>query len=129
MTSTFPHNENERQRSVNNFWSCILGNQGITQILELITELLTAFIGKNTEYKRNNAESKIIEIVNSKACKKSLPDVEYVILVRYYYQTARTRASNEYTGGPTGQPADFPLSSVRLGDIHRTLGILKVWVY
>jgi len=50
MTPTLPHQENECQQSVNNFWLCILGNQGIMRIFELITELLNAFIGKNAKY-------------------------------------------------------------------------------
>jgi hypothetical protein len=46
MTNTIPHHETERQRSVNNIWSCILDNQGVMRIATLITELLTASIAE-----------------------------------------------------------------------------------
>jgi hypothetical protein len=39
-------------------------------ILELLTELLTTFIGKNIKYKKKNMDSKIINIANCKTCKK-----------------------------------------------------------
>jgi len=54
----------------------MLGNQGIAQILELITELLTASIGKNTKYKRKNTDSKIIDIANTETWKRRSLDVE-----------------------------------------------------
>ena len=76
MTSMLPHHENDLQQSINNFRFCILGNEVITQILELITELLTAFIDKKTKYTRNNLDSKIINIANCIACVKTLLDVE-----------------------------------------------------
>jgi len=121
LTSRLPHHENERQRSVNNLWSCILDNQGIAQICELITELLTTFIGKNTKYKRKNTDSKIINIANCKTCKKRFLDVEYVILIRYYYQTAKTRALYECLDGPAGRPTDNPPYSDGLGDFYQTV--------
>jgi len=46
LTHKLPHHETERQQSVNNIWSCILGNQGFMQMNQLITEQLTAFIAK-----------------------------------------------------------------------------------
>jgi len=48
VTHMLPHHETERQRNVNNIWSCILGNEGFVRINEHITELLTACIAKNT---------------------------------------------------------------------------------
>ena len=81
---------------------------------ELITELLTTFIGKNTTYKRKNTDSKIIDMANCKTCKKRLLAAEYAILVRYYYQTAKARALYESTDGP----ADNPPNSDGLGDLH-----------
>jgi len=102
MTSTLPHHENEYQLSIDNVWFCILGNHGIRWILEHITKLLTTCIGKNTKLKRKNTDSEIIAIGNCKSCKNRLLDVEYVILIRYYYQTSRTRAVYESTDGPTG---------------------------
>jgi hypothetical protein len=44
LTYLLHHYENEHQQSINNFWSFILGNQGIVWIHQLITELLTAFV-------------------------------------------------------------------------------------
>jgi len=67
---SLPHPENEPQQSINNFWSRILGNQGITQISELITDLSTALIGKNEEYSRRTLDSRINDIANCKTCKK-----------------------------------------------------------
>ena len=118
MTYTSPQHANELQRSVNNLWSCVLGSQGSARIYELISELLTAFIGKNTIYYRKNTHSKIIDIAICKTCKKTLLAAEYVILVRYYYQTAKPRSSYESTNGPTGQPADNLPNSDGLGDLH-----------
>jgi hypothetical protein len=49
---SLPHPEYERQRSVNSFSCCIVGNQVIALIFAFIMELLTAIIGKNTIYQR-----------------------------------------------------------------------------
>ena len=46
--------EIEHQQSPNNFWSGLLGNQDIVQLLVLITEVLTAFICRNTIYNFGN---------------------------------------------------------------------------
>jgi len=129
MTSTLPHHENECERSVNNCRLCILGNQGIAWILELITELLTAWIGKNQKYKRKNMDSKIINITNCKTCKRSLLDVEFVILIRYYYQTAKTRALYISTDGPAEWSAANLPNSDWLGDFCCTIPELTVRVY
>ena len=119
----------ERHRSLNNFWSCILGNLVIAQILVLITELLTPLQLKNTKQTWKNTDSKIINIAICKTCKKSLLDVENMILIRYYYETAKTRALYESTDGPAGQPVDNPPNPDRLGDVHRTVPELMVRVY
>jgi hypothetical protein len=63
MINYLPHHENDRQRSVNNIWSCILGTKGIGWIFEPITELLTSLMGKNYKYTRNNKDVKIINTV------------------------------------------------------------------
>jgi len=68
--SLLPHLEHQRQQSLNNFWFCILGNQGIARILELITEPLTAVVVQNTTHKWENIESKMIDITTCKAFKK-----------------------------------------------------------
>jgi len=106
MTYTFPHNANEPQWSVNNFLSCVLGSHGIAQIYELISELLTAIIGKNTIYERKNAYSKIINIAICKTLKQRLLAAEYVILVSYNYHTAKASTLYVSTEGPAGQPSD-----------------------
>jgi len=128
MTYIFPYYEIERQRCINNLWSCVFGSQGIASIFELITELLSAFIGKHPTYKRENTDSKIINMANSKRYKKRLFAAEYVILVRYYYQTAKARALFESTDGPAGRPAEKTPNSVRLGDLNQTVPGLTVRV-
>jgi len=50
--------------------SCILGNLGFTRMNQLITELLTAVIAKNTIYNGKNTDSKIINVADCKTCKK-----------------------------------------------------------
>jgi hypothetical protein len=59
------------------------GYQGFKQINELITELLTTCIAKNTMYNRKNTDSKLIEIAGCTAWKHVLLVVENTILVRY----------------------------------------------
>jgi len=106
-----------------------LGNQGFAQINELITELLTAFIAKNSMYNRKNRDSKIINIADCKTCKKRLLAVEYQLFLIYYYPTAKTRTFYKSTDGPAGQPAGNPPNSGRLGDFHQTVPELTVRVY
>jgi len=89
MALTLSQCEIGRQISSNNVLCCILGNQCITRILELNTEQLTAFIGNNVIYKKKNTDSKIIHMANCNTCKKRSLDVEWVILIRYYYQKAK----------------------------------------
>jgi len=60
-------------------------NQGMVWIHKHITELLTAFIGKNTTYTRKNTDSKIMDVANWNTCKTRSLAVEYVILMRYNY--------------------------------------------
>jgi hypothetical protein len=57
--------------------------QGFTRINELITELLTTFIARNTMHNRKNSDSKLIEIASCTACKHVLLVVQNTILVRY----------------------------------------------
>jgi len=128
MTYTVPHHKTEHQLSINNLWSCILGNQDFVQINELITELLTASIAKNTTYNRTNTDSKIINIAGCKICKKRLLAVKYLLLVIYKYLTAKTKTLYKSTNGPAGQPADNLPNSDALGEIHQTVPELTVWV-
>jgi len=46
VTRSLPHPENERQPSINDFWSCILGNLTGDMLLTVINEGLAAFIEK-----------------------------------------------------------------------------------
>jgi len=129
MTYMSPHHEHEHQCNVNNCWFCILSNHGITQIFEFITELLTAFIGKNITYYRNNTDSNISNFTHCKTCKMRLLAIEYTILTRYYYQTSKRRALYESLDGPAGWPADNPPNWDGLGDFHRTVPEWMVRVY
>jgi len=124
--SLLRHLENQHPRSINNFWSCILGNQGIDRKFELISELLTALIVHSTNHNRKNIDSKIIHIATWRPLKPRLLDVEYAILIKRYYHTAKARALHETTDGPTGQPADTPPNQHVLGDSHRTVPEMRV---
>jgi len=128
-THMLPHHATERQRSVNNIWSCILCNQGFVQINELITELLTASIAKNATYKRKNTYSKIINVADCKTCKERLLAVEYLILIIYTYQTAKRRTLYKSSDGPARRPADNPPNPDGLGYLHQTGPELTVRVY
>jgi len=59
---------------------------------------------------------------------KILLAAQYAILVRYYYQTAKARALYESTDGHAGKPADNQPNSDGLGDMHRTVPELTVWL-
>jgi hypothetical protein len=91
MIHMVPHHDTAWQWTVNNIWSCLLGNQGCAQINELITKLLTSFIAKNTTYNKKNTVSNIINIAVVKMFKKRLLAVEYLLLVIYHYPTGKTR--------------------------------------
>jgi hypothetical protein len=129
MTHTLPHPVTERQQSVNNIWSYILGNQGIVRINALITELLTASMAKYVTYGRKNSYSKIINVADCKTSKKSLLAAEYLIIIMFNYPTAKTRTLYKSTDGPAGRPADNPPNPDGLGDLHRSVPELTVRVY
>ena len=118
------HPENERQWSINSFWSCIYDNQGITRIFVYISVLLPAFIGKNTIYSRWNTDTKLIDIANCSTSKSALLVAENAILIRYYQHTSNTRALYDSMDGPAGRLADNPPISDWLGVYH---GILPKW--
>jgi len=126
MISSLPHHENVRQQIVNHFWHRILGNQVIVQLLEFTLVLLTTFIGKSTIYKRQSMDSKMIHITTCKTWNKWQLDTEYMILIRYYNQTAKAGALYESTDRHAGQPADNPFYSSWLRDLHQTIHKLKV---
>jgi len=94
-----------------------------------IAELFTSLIGKNTIYPGKNTYSNLLYITKSKTCQNLLWVVENVILIRYYYQTAKTKALYESIDGHTGRPADNPPNSDGLGVYHRTIPELTVRVY
>jgi hypothetical protein len=58
--------------------------QGVMRINELITELLTTFIAKNTTSNRKISDSKLIEIASCTAPRHGLLVDENAILVGYY---------------------------------------------
>jgi hypothetical protein len=58
--------------------------QGVMRINELITELLTTFIAKNTTYNRKITDSKLIKIASCTALRHGLLVDENAILVGYY---------------------------------------------
>ena len=99
-TRSLLHSENERPQWVNSICSWVFGNHGIVWIFEHIMELLPTLIGKTTSYQRNNADFKLIDIASCQTSKNMLLIVDYVFLKRYYYQTAKTRASYESIDGP-----------------------------
>jgi hypothetical protein len=59
-------------------------------------------IVKNAIYYRRNMDSKLIDIVNCRTCKNTSMVAEYTILIRYYYQTAKTRALYKTIDEPAG---------------------------
>ena len=128
VTCSLLNPENQRQRSINRFCSSTFQNQGITRIFKHITELLPTLIAKNAIYHRKNTDSKLIDITSCKASKKVLLVVEYTILIRYYYQTAKTQALYESIDGPAGRPAHNPPNSEGLGDYHQTIPEFTVQV-
>jgi len=129
MTHKLPHHETEHQRSINNIWSCILGHQGFTRMNQLITELLTAFVAKNTTYNRKNTDSKIINVADCKTCQNRLLAVEYLMLIIYNHRTVKTSTLYKSTDGPAGRPADNLPNSDWLGYFHQTGHKSTVRVY
>jgi len=123
-----PHHETERQRSINNIWSCILGNQGFLRIGAPMTELLTTSLAKNATGRRQNTYSKIINVADCKSSKKRALAVKYQILIMFNYPTAKTRTLYKSTDGPAGRPADNPPNADGLGDLHRTIPEFSVRV-
>jgi len=129
VTCTLGHPWNERQQSVNSFRTSIFRNQGIVRISACITVLLTTLLGNNTIYRRWNTDTKLIDIANCSTSKSTFLVAENVILIRYYYHTANTRALYEYIDGPTGRPADNPPNWDGLGVHHGTVPEWAVQVY
>jgi len=121
--------ENEHQCSVNNCWSCRFGNQGIVWLFEHITQQLTALIYSSRSNQRKTTESKTIDIANCKSFTNTSSAIEDTILIRHDYQSAKTIAIYECIDGPAGWPADYPLNSDSLGDLHRTVPDSMVSVY
>jgi len=123
-----PHHETEHQRSVNNIWSCILGNQGFLCIRAPITELFISSLAKNATGRRQNRYSKIINVADCQTSKKRSLAVKYLILIMFNYATAKTRTLYKSTDWPTGRPADNLPNPDGLGDLHRTVPELRVRV-
>jgi hypothetical protein len=91
MTHTINHHKTVYQRIIHNIESCILGNQGSAQNIDLIMELSTSVVLKHMMYTRKRNNSKIINIADYKICTKRLLAVEYLVLVIYNHPTAKTR--------------------------------------
>ena len=72
---SLPHSENERPLRANNFWSCIMGNQGVTWMYELITVHLTTLVPLNITHKRKNIDSKIANVATCNVFENVLFDV------------------------------------------------------
>jgi hypothetical protein len=106
-----------------------LCNPVITRIYEFVTELFTALVLLNTQYKLKYIESKITDVATCKVIEKVFLDVNKVILIKYNYQTASPRALCESTDVPAGQPVDNLPNSDGLGDVHQTIPELAVWMY
>jgi len=73
-------------------------------------------------------DSKYIEIASCKTCKNVLLVVENMILIRYYEQTAKTRALDEFIDGAAGRPGDKLPKSGGLGVYQKTVPKLAVRV-
>jgi hypothetical protein len=121
MTHKLPHHETEHQWSINNIWSCILGNQCTVRICALITELFTASIANNATDRSQNTYSKIIRVADCKTSKKRLLAVEYLILIMYNYPTAKQRTLYKSANRPAGHPEDNLPNPDGLGDLHQTV--------
>jgi hypothetical protein len=93
-----------------------------------VTVLLTAWLGKNTIYRRCNTDTKLIDIANCSTSKSTLLVVENPILIRYYEYTANTRSLYESIDGPAGRPAHNLPNSNRLGVYHGNMPEWAVWV-
>jgi len=129
VTQLLAHSDNERQLSVNNFWSCILGNQGVTWMYEFITVLFTASVLLNITHKRKNIDSKIPNAATCTVFKTGVWDASWAIFIKYSCRMTKARAVYECTDGPAGQPTDNPPNSDGLGAIHRTVPELTAQVY
>ena len=98
-------------------------------IYTFITALLTAVIGKDRRYQRQNTDSKLIDIASCKTCKNISLVVENAILIRYHSHTPEATALFECMDGPAGRPADNQPNSDGLGVSHGTVPMLTVQVY
>jgi hypothetical protein len=69
---SLPHHENEYQRSVNDFWSCIIGNLSCELLHTVVNGILAAFIGEG------NAVRSLPP--SETECQRSLNDIWLCIL-------------------------------------------------
>jgi hypothetical protein len=107
----------------------MLGDQDIVQICEIITEQLTALVHCNTNQKSQNIDSKMTDVAICTVIKKVFLEVNWLILIQYSYQTAKSRALYKSTDGPAEVHANYPSNSAWLGDVHRSLPELTISVY
>jgi len=71
-----PHAECGCQHSLDDFWSGTLGTQGLAQIYDIITELLTASALLITNHNRQNIYCKITDVATCKVIKDVFQDVK-----------------------------------------------------
>jgi hypothetical protein len=86
-------------------WSCILGNQGVAQMYELLTVLLTTLVLLNRTHKRKNIDSKIANFATCILCK-----TEYWMLVeRFWSHIFVEQQKQEHYMNVQTDPLDNPL--------------------
>jgi hypothetical protein len=69
-------------------------------------------------YESKSMDANVINIADCKTCKKRLLLAEWMILIRYCHQTAKTRAIYESTDGPAAQLPANPPNAYGLGDLN-----------
>jgi hypothetical protein len=95
------HPENDCQRSVNSFRTCIPRHQRIVQIFTWITVLLGSLLGKNGKCRRWKTDTELIDIANCLTSKSTLWVAENMMLIRYYSHIANSRSLYESIHGPS----------------------------
>ena len=107
MTHFLLHSENECQQSLNDFWSCTSGNEGIAWIYEIITVQSTALVLLNTEHKRPNIDSKINDVATSKVIKRNF----WTLIMSFWWSTIIKQPNQEHYINQQTEPLDNPLTT------------------
>jgi len=97
VTRCLPHSENERQRSVNNFESCKLGNWKVTCPLLCITDVLSAFNGERESdtlptrsWKWASTERQSFLVVHDGQSKSEMAANGYICSFDWFYTLKRS---------------------------------------